>query len=135
VARREIEAMHPLLTAEVNLYPAIGRASVARERLGMMLLVSFGVMAVGLAAVGIYGLMSHTVTQRAGEVAVRVALGAIALRQVVANQWYGVNAVDPVIFLLVPVTLLFVATLACLLPARRAARMDPADLLRSERLR
>jgi predicted permease len=135
VVKREIEAMDPLLTAEVNLYPAIVRASVARERLGMMLLVSFGVMAVGLAAVGIYGLMSHTVTQRAGEVAGRVALGAIALRQVVANQWYGVNAVDPVIFLLVPVTLLFVATLACLLPARRAARMDPADLLRSERLR
>jgi predicted permease len=160
VVKREIEAMDPLLTAEVNLYPAIVRASVARERLGMMLLVTFGLMAVGLAAIGIYGLMAHTVTQRSGEVAVRVALGAtaaeirglfirrgallaaagialgvigaLALRQVVANQLYGVSAIDPQLFVIVPAVLLFVATLACLLPAWRAARVDPADLLRSE---
>ncbi len=158
--RREIEAMDASLTARFELYPSIVRASIARERLGMTLLVTFGLVALLLAAVGIYGLMSQFVAQRTGEIAVRSAMGAsagrimslimrrgvsyaltgivlgvvgaAALRRVLESQLYGISALDPRVFILVPVILLGVASLACFLPSWRATRIHPADLLRIE---
>ena len=59
-------------------------------------------------------------------------IGAVALRRVVANELYGVSALDPRVFALVPAALLVVAALACFVPARRAARINPADLFRIE---
>jgi ABC-type antimicrobial peptide transport system permease subunit len=148
------------LTADFALYEPIVRTSTARERLGMTLLVVFGAMALLLAAVGIYGLMSYSVTQRTGEIAVRSALGAsdgqvlalivkrgmtlalagiilgglgaVALRQIVASQLYGVSPLDPWVFISVPLLLLVVALLATLIPANRARKIDPANLLRME---
>jgi ABC-type antimicrobial peptide transport system permease subunit len=152
--------MDPNLTARFELYPSIVEASVARERLGMTLLVVFGLVALLLAAVGIYGLMSHFVAQRTGEIAVRSAMGATAgrvmgmimrrgvsyalvgvvlgvagaaaLRRVLESQLYGISALDVPVFTLVPLILLGVAALACFLPSRRATRIHPAELLRIE---
>jgi len=156
--RREIESMDPMLTADFALYTPMVRASTARERLGMTLLVSFGIMSLALAAVGIYGLMSYSVAQRRGEIAVRSALGAtagqvlalvlkrgialalagiilggvsaVALRRIVASQLYEVSPLDPAVFASTPLLLLAVAVLATLVPASRARRIDPADMLR-----
>jgi putative ABC transport system permease protein len=156
--RREIESMDPQLTAEVALYPDTLRASLAGERLGMTLLVVFGIMAAALAAVGIYGVMSYSVTQRTGEIAVRSAMGATtrqlmrlflgqgavlavagivlglvmaaAARQIVASQLFGIATLDTRVFLIAPLVLLGVAALASFVPARRATKLDPADPLR-----
>jgi hypothetical protein len=156
--RREIESMDRQLTAEVGVYPDTLRASLARERLGMTLLVIFGIMAAALAAVGIYGVMSYSVTQRTGEIAIRSAMGAstpqlmrlflgqgavlafagvalglltaVAARRIVASQLYGIAALDARVFVVAPLVLLGVAALASFLPARRATKLDPADLLR-----
>jgi putative ABC transport system permease protein len=158
--RKEIASMDRLLNAEFAVYPSIVRGSLARERLATTLLVIFGLIALVLAAVGIYGLMAYSVAQRTGEIAVRSAMGAsasqvmtlvmgrgarlalagvvlgvigaVALRQVVASQLYGVTAVDVRVFLLASAVLFGVAVLACFVPAKRAASIDPAELLRSE---
>jgi len=158
--RREIESIDPMLTADFSLYTPIVRTSTARQRLGMTLLVCFGMMSLLLAAVGIYGLMSYSVTQRRGEIAVRLALGAsagqvlsliltrgvtlalagivlgglsaVALRRTVASQLYEVSPLDPRVFVFVLVLLLSVAVLATLVPASRTRKIDPADMLRLE---
>jgi len=156
--RREIASMDRELTAEVGWYPDTLRLSLARERLGTTLLVIFGIMAAALAAVGVYGVMSYSVTQRAGEIAVRSAMGAstqqlmrlflgqgallaaagvvlgmmmaVALRRIVASQLYGIAALDARVFVVAPLVLLGVAALAFFIPTRRVTKIDPADLLR-----
>lgn len=158
--RRELDAIDPQLGAQFGVYDTLIRTSLARERLGMTLLVSFGLVAMTLAAVGVYGLTSYSVTQRTGEIAVRSvmgasarqmlqlvlvrglrlavagillgAAGAFAFRRVLANQLYGVSPIDPLVFVVVSLSLLAVAAIACLVPALRAARIDPITLLRSE---
>jgi predicted permease len=158
--RRQIESMDRLLTADFSLYRPVIEASVAGERLAATLLTVFGLMALILAAVGIYGLMSYSVAQRTGEIAVRSAMGAsgsqvltmilgrgaqlalagvalgivgaVALRQVVAGLLYGVTALDVRVFALTGIALLGVAGLACFVPAQRATRIDPAELFRME---
>jgi len=158
--RNQIDLIDPLVGTEFAVYATTVRDSIARERLGAALLVTFGAVALLLAAVGVYGLMSHSVAQRFGEMALRSALGsssgqvlrlvmgrglrlalvgiaagvtgAFLLRQVVASQLFGVTALDPPVFVGVVAVLLGVAVLACYLPARRATRVDPADLLRTE---
>ncbi len=158
--REQISSMDRMLPVEFQLYTNLVAASLSRERLGMMLLVVFGAVALLLAAVGIYGVMAHSVTQRSGEIAVRSAMGAtamqvlqlimqrgllltligiafgisgaVALRQVVASQLYGMSALDFRVFVSVPIMLLFVALLATFLPARRAMQIDPAVTLRTD---
>jgi predicted permease len=157
--RHEIESMDRHLTADAGVYPEMLRASLARERLGMTLLVVFGIIAAALAAVGIYGVMSYSVTQRTAEIAVRSAMGAtnrqllqmflrqsaalasagvalglltaVAARQILASQVYGIAALDARVFILAPLALLGLAALAAFVPARRATRIPPAELLRS----
>jgi putative ABC transport system permease protein len=156
--RGELEALDPMVTAQFDAYAPIVRASTARERLAVLLLAAFGFMAMVLAAVGIYGLMSYSVTQRTGEIAVRSALGAssgqlvrlvlyrglrlalagialgtiaaVSLRQVVASQLFGVSPLDGVVFVSVPFLLLSVALVATFIPASRVRSVDPADMLR-----
>jgi putative ABC transport system permease protein len=158
--RRELAAMDPLIGARFAVYDSIVHDSIARQRVGMSLLVAFGLAALLLAAVGVYGLLSYSVAQRTGEIAVRSAmgssaaqlmrlvmgkglrlavagivigaLGAVALRQVLAGQLYGVSPLDLSVFLLVIIVLFGVSVLACVIPARRATRIDPVTLLKAE---
>jgi predicted permease len=134
--------------------------SVAERRLTLRLIGLFAVVALLLAAIGLYGVMVYVVTLRAHEIGVRVALGArprdvlrliirqgmtlvgiglfigligaLSLSRFIANQLHEVNAVDPATFALISLLLAVVALLACYLPARRATKVDPLIALRRE---
>jgi putative ABC transport system permease protein len=158
--RRQIAEMAPTIPVEFAVYTDSVDASIARERLGTALLGVFGALALTLAAVGVYGVMTYSVAQRTGEIAVRSALGAssgqvlglvlgrgvklgvagvviglggaIALRRVVAGQLYGVSPLDPGVLVLVPLVLLIVVFVACFVPAIRASKINPMAALRNE---
>jgi putative ABC transport system permease protein len=134
--------------------------SVALPRASMVLLAAFAGMALVLAAMGIYGVLSYSARQRTQEIGVRVALGAtcgdvlrlvigegvrltaVALiigivsaagfAQVLRSLLYGVKPADPGIFVAVPIVLACVALVACYVPARRATRVNPVAALRYE---
>jgi predicted permease len=134
--------------------------AAARRRFQMNLLTAFALMAMLLGMVGIYGLLAYSVKQRTAEIGLRIALGAsrghvlrMILRQglqltivglllglagalvftrVLASSLFGVSAFDPVTFAAVPALLLLVTVAACLVPARRAAKVDPMRTLRYE---
>jgi ABC-type antimicrobial peptide transport system permease subunit len=129
-------------------------------RFGATMFFAFGILALAVATVGLYGVIGYNVAQRMHELGVRIALGAqtrdvirLVMSQGLAVAAVGVltgiavafavggqvqpllfqqSARDPVVFAVVGATLLAAATLACLLPARRAARADPNRTLRSE---
>ena len=134
--------------------------SLVQRRFTMSLLAGFGALALLLAAVGIYGVMSNTVAQRTSEIGIRMALGAqihdmlrlvtrdgmlqasfgllaglvasLALTRILASQLFAVSALDPVTFASVAGVLLAVAIAACYIPARRAMNVDPVVALRHE---
>jgi predicted permease len=134
--------------------------AAARRRFQTTLLTAFAGMAMLLGMVGIYGLLAYSVKQRTAEIGVRIALGAsrgrvlgmilrqglqltmiglmlglvgaLALTRVLASSLYGVSALDPITFAAVPAVLLLVTIAACLVPARRAANVDPMRTLRYE---
>jgi putative ABC transport system permease protein len=144
----------------VNTMSAMIAAAVAPRRLNLVLLGSFAALALALAAVGIYGVMANLVTQRTGEIGLRMALGAqqvdvlrlvigrglrltlvgmavglgasFALMRLMASLLFGVSANDPFTFAAITVLLLLVALLACYMPARRATKVDPLVALRYE---
>jgi putative ABC transport system permease protein len=135
-------------------------ASVSNTRFSFWLLGTFAAIALALAAVGIYGVMSYVVTQRTREIGIRMALGArhsavtqlivrhgmslaigglaigtiiaLALTRVLASMLYGASATDPATFAGVALLLGVVALVASYVPARRAAAVDPVIALRSE---
>jgi putative ABC transport system permease protein len=147
------QPLHNVMTMEQRL----ANTTISR-RLNTALLGSFAAVALLLAVVGIYGVMSYAVTQRRREIGVRMALGAqrsdvlsliihgglrltllgvaiglagaFVLTRYLSSLLYSVKATDPVTFLAIAVGLTGVALLACWLPARRAARTDPMVALR-----
>ncbi|MPY90763.1 MAG: FtsX-like permease family protein [Luteitalea sp.] len=135
-------------------------ASVGAPRFTTFVLVVFAALALALAATGLYGVLSYNIAQRRREIGVRAALGAtrgdlvrMVLREgltvtviglvvgvvvaafatrAMASVLFGVTPLDHVAFAVAPLLLLVVACIACLIPARRAAGIDPADALRAE---
>jgi putative ABC transport system permease protein len=134
--------------------------SLAPRRFVMRLLGFFAVTALFMAGLGLYGVISYSVTLRTREIGIRIALGAkpgsvllgvlsqglrltglgvaaglagsLAINRVLASQLFQVNAFDPLIFASMAAALLVAALLASYLPARRAVRVDPLSALRSE---
>jgi putative ABC transport system permease protein len=160
-AREAVRALdRDLLVNDMRPLEARVADSIARPRLSVLLLAGFSAVALILAAVGIYGVMAYTVAQRTREIGVRMALGAdprnvkrlivrqgmqpaligigvglvaaIAASRLIASLLYGVSAVDPVTFVLVPLFLIGIALLATYVPARRATRVPPTVALQSE---
>ena len=135
-------------------------ASVARERFTVLLLTIFASVALILSAAGIYSVMSYSVAQRTHEIGIRMALGAqmkdvlklvvrqamilamigvavglagaFTLTRLISSLLYDVSVTDPVTFGLISLLLVSVALVACLIPARRATRVDPVIALRYE---
>jgi predicted permease len=146
--------------AHVRTMDEIMSRSTAREGFNMFLLTIYGVIALLLAAVGIYGLLAYSVQQRTQEIGIRMALGAdrsairslviwhgmklifvgtvlgviaaFGLTRLMASLLFDVKTWDPAAFVLAPVILAAVALLAVWLPARRASRVDPIQALRAE---
>jgi putative ABC transport system permease protein len=156
--RREVQALdkdQPVYN--VRTMDDVVMNSLGTRRVSMQLFAVFAGAALLLAALGIYGVMAYSVTQRTHEIGLRMALGAqksdvlglvirqgmrltligvivglagsFALTRVIGNLLFGVTATDPATFVAIPLLLLFVALLACYLPARRAARLDPTRAL------
>jgi putative ABC transport system permease protein len=158
--REQVRAVDPALPVSVQRMDEVRQGSVSRERFYVVLIGVFGAVALGLAIVGILGVVSHAARQRTLEIGVRLALGAnrgeitrlivgqgmrpiavgvvvgaagaIGLSRFMQKLLYGVEPADPVTFVTVTVVLVTVALLACWIPAARAARLDPTVALRSE---
>jgi len=148
-------AVHDVATMDRRLADAM-----APRRFNTLLLGAFGLVALLLSAVGLYGVMAHAVTERTRELGIRIAVGAapshvralvlrqglvmaaggaaigagaaVAASRALRGSLYGVGPTDAATFVVVPVLLLAVCAIACELPARRATRVDPAVALRAE---
>ena len=135
-------------------------ATLSQPRFTSMLLLIFAAVALVLASIGIYGVMSYSVTERTKEFGILMAVGAqqrdvlkmvlrqgliliaigigvgllaiIPLRRVLLSQVFGISATDPLTIVTVSLMLMTVALLACYIPALRATRVDPLDALRHE---
>jgi len=149
-----------LPVTDVETMPGVLEASTAQPRFRTWLLSSFGLVALLLAAAGVYGVVSYSVASRTKEFGVRASLGAtpgvigkmvlmegvalaatglgaglaaaLGLSRFLKSELYGVAAYDPITFLISMAVLLGVAVVACYLPARRAMKVDPMVALRYE---
>jgi putative ABC transport system permease protein len=159
--RREVSALDKdLPVSNMKFMDEIIGKSVAQPRVYALLLGIFAGLALILASIGIYGVMSYSVTQRIHEIGIRMALGArpidvlklivrqglvlaligvflgviasLALTRVLASQLYGVTPTDPVTFTTISVLLILVAVIACSIPAMRATKVDPMIAVRHE---
>jgi putative ABC transport system permease protein len=159
--RREVAALDPNLPIQniTTLRDQVG-LHLWSARIIAGLMTALGCLGLLLAAVGLYGVMSYAVARRTREIGIRMALGAqardmlkmiigqglrltlagvaigltaaLALARLVENLLYGVSARDPITFVVVPLTLVAVAWMACHIPARRATKVDPLVALRRE---
>ena len=159
--RRELQGLdRDAATSSVRTMEDYLSDSVAPRRFNLRVLTIFSVVALLLAATGIYGIVSYAVTQRTQEIGIRLALGAgrgnvfrlilsqglkvvligvglgvlgaVAMTRVIRSLLFGVTPTDTVTFALVSFTLVVVALLACSAPARRATKVDPLIALRHE---
>ncbi len=159
--RREAQALDKDLPVyDVRTFTDLVAESMSQERVIATLSSFFGLLALLLASIGLYGVMAYAVARRTREIGIRLALGArtgdvlklvirqgmalvavglfiglagaMALTRYIAGQLYGVGATDPATFAAISLLLTTVALLACYLPARRAAKVDPMIALRHE---
>jgi ABC-type antimicrobial peptide transport system permease subunit len=145
--------------AVFDLHTMTDRAalSVSSRRTALMLAIGFGAIALMLSGIGVYGVLAYLVTQRRREIGIRMALGSTpagvvrliltdgvgltvggllagfigfaALNKTVSSQVYGIGALDPEVIAVVAVLLGVIALTACLIPARKAAKVNPAIVL------
>ncbi len=159
--RQEIHMVDPdQPVSNIRTMDEILGEATATRRLGMTLMTIFAALALVLASLGIYGVLSYFVTQHTSEIGVRMALGAqrldilglvlkkgmglsligvgiglisaFGLTRLMKSLLYGVSATDPLTYILIALVLVAVAALACYLPARRAMKVDPISALRYE---
>ena len=157
-AIHEVDPEQPI--ADTRSMETVLAETFARQQFSAMLLAGFSFASLLLAAIGIYGVLSYSVTQRTREIGVRVALGAepasiirmvvgsgarlvmagviaglagaLAVSGLVKSLLFGVGPRDPVSFVLAPAVLSLIALFAAYLPARRAAQVSPMEALRTE---
>ena len=161
VVRASVRSIDPdLPLANIRSMDQLIERSTGSRRFAMLLLGGFALLALALASIGLYGVMSYTVTQRSRELGVRLALGAdsrqvlglvlrqgfrlaligvgvglvaaLAVTRVMKNLLFNLSPTDPIIFVTIPLLLVGVALLASYLPALRATRVDPIVALRTE---
>ncbi|MDQ3520544.1 MAG: FtsX-like permease family protein, partial [Gemmatimonadota bacterium] len=158
--RREVRALDSSLPMQIITMDDHLAVSLLPQRIGATLLGVFGLLGLGLAAVGLYGVMAYAVSRRTREIGIRMALGANALdvRRMVVRQGmvlaaigtgiglalalavtrftsgflYGVSASDPITYAGIAALLAMVAFIASYIPARRATRVNPIAALRYE---
>ena len=160
-ATNDIHRIDPMLPVDmVSTMEEVLSGAISPRRFSAVLISIFAALALALAAIGIYGVMSYMVGRRAGEIGIRMALGAqrsdvlrlimgqgvklalsgiviglvgaLLLTRLMASLLYGVHAADPLTFIVVCALLVFVALAACFIPARRAMHLDPTVALRHE---
>jgi predicted permease len=158
--REEVRKLNPTMALDFQLASDVVGGTLRRQELGMTLMLVFGAIAIVLAAVGIYGVVSYAGSLRRDEMATRLALGAsprslflMVMRQgaylglagaaigvimayfsgqVVSNRVYAIRAYDPVMLSLATVLITAITILATVIPATRAARLNPAAALQSQ---
>jgi putative ABC transport system permease protein len=159
--QKQIATLDPQLPVmDVQTLDQIIGQSLGNQSLSATLVLAFAILSLVLASVGLYGVLSYVMTQRTTELGVRIALGAqrdqvlrlmlfdglrpaiiglalgsaasAAAAQLIRPMLYGTMPLDPTVYVAVMLTLLMVATLACLVPAWRASRLDPMQALRAE---
>jgi putative ABC transport system permease protein len=158
--RAEVRKLNPTMALDFELASDVVGGTLRRQELGMTLMLVFGGIAIVLAAVGIYGVVSYAGSLRREEMATRLALGAsprsvflLVMRQgamlgvvgaaigvglayfsgqVISNRVYAIRASDPVILAIATLLISAITFLATTIPAARAARLNPADALQSQ---
>jgi putative ABC transport system permease protein len=157
--RDEVRRLDPQIAVEFERVTDLVSGTIRRQQLGMTLMLIFGIVAVLLAAVGIYGVVAYAVSERRGEMATRLALGAtpssvfwLVMKQggtlaligtaigfgvaylsgrIVASQIYLIRASDPLMLSAAIVVVVGIAGLATMIPAWRASRLNPSGVLHS----
>jgi putative ABC transport system permease protein len=155
---RQLDSAQPV--AEIRAMQDILGQTFARQRFSALLLSAFSIAALLLAAVGIYGVLAYSVSERTREIGVRVALGAeparivalivgegarpvlagiaigiggaLGLSSLLKSLLFGIGPRDPLTFVMAPIVLVGVALIAAYAPARRASRLDPMQALRQQ---
>lgn len=159
-ARGMLQDLNPEVPAKFRTFSQVYSASMGSRKFNLILISSFGIVALLLACAGVFGVMAYSVGRRTREIGVRIAVGArprdvvamimgqgmrtifiglaiglagsLLLTRTIGSMLFGVTAADPLTFAAVVVLLIGAALLACYIPARRAAKVDPMVALRYE---